>query len=158
VGSVWSGVNDRAVGLRGSRRLQETNNTIQMKLTTISFVAALVLGGLMACGNLAVAQDAATNGTKKGKGGGTVEQRMERLDKELTLTDAQKPKVKALLEETDKKMKGLRDVAQDERQAKGKEIRDEQNKKMKEILTADQYTKYEAAMQRHGKGGKKKAE
>ena len=129
-----------------------------MKLTKISLVAALVLGGLMACGNLAVAQDAGTNGTKKGKGGGTVEQRMDRLDKELTLTDAQKPKVKALLEETDKKMKGLRDVAQDERQAKAKEIREEQNKKMKEILTADQYKKYEEAMQRHGKGGKKKAE
>ena len=39
---------------------------------------------------------------------------------------------------------------------KMKPIMDEQNKKMKEILTADQFTKYQEMQQRRGK--KKKSE
>ena len=37
-------------------------------------------------------------------------------------------------------------------------IMEEQNKKMKEILTDDQYKKYQEMNQRGKKGGKKKAE
>jgi hypothetical protein len=44
----------------------------------------------------------------------------------------------------------------DARMEKMKPIMEEQNKKMKEILTADQFTKYQEMQQRRGK--KKKSE
>jgi protein CpxP len=119
----------------------------------LSLIAALALGGLMTCSTLVIAQDAPKADAKQGgKKGYSVEQRMEAMTTQLSLTDDQKPKVKAVLEDTAKKMK---DVAPEDRQTKGKEIRDEQNTKMKAILTPEQYTKYEAMQQRGKKGGKK---
>jgi protein CpxP len=129
-------------------------NTGQLKMKKLSLIAALALGGLMACSTLATAQDATNSAPKQGgKKGYSVEQRMEAMTTQLSLTDDQKPKVKAVLEDTAKKMK---DVAPEDRQTKGREIRDEQNTKMKAILTDEQYTKYLAMNQRGGK--KKKAE
>jgi periplasmic protein CpxP/Spy len=124
-------------------------------MSKLSLVAAMALGGLVAFSTLATAQDANKEAKKGGKGGYSVEQRLERMSTQLDLTDAQKPKVKAVLEETAKKMK---DVPQDERREKGRAIMEEQNKKMKEILTADQFKKYEEMSARGGKKGKKKAE
>jgi Spy/CpxP family protein refolding chaperone len=122
----------------------------------LSLIAALALGGLMACSTLATAQDSTNSAPKQGgKKGYSVDQRLEAMTTQLSLTDDQKPKVKAVLEDTAKKMK---DVAPEDRQTKGKEIRDAQNAKMKEILTADQYTKYQEMSQRGKKGSKKKAE
>src|ERR1039458_10497196 len=71
----------------------------------LSLVAALAIGGLVACSTLATAQDSGTNSVaKKGKRGfPTVEQQMERMTTTLTLTDDQKPKVKTVLEESSKK-------------------------------------------------------
>jgi Spy/CpxP family protein refolding chaperone len=112
----------------------------------------MVLGGLLATSMLATAQDA-TNApaTKGGKNRFSAEQRLERMTTQLDLTDAQKPKVKAVLEETAKKMK---DVAPEDRREKMRTLREEENKKFKEILTPDQFTKYQEMAQR----GKKKAE
>ena len=63
---------------------------------------------------------------KKGKRGMmSVEQRMERMSTDLSLTDDQKPKVKAVLEESAKQMAGLRDLAQDERRPKMQSIRED---------------------------------
>ena len=100
----------------------------------ISLVAAMVLGGLIAFSTLATAQDANKAEKKGRKGGQTLEQRMEKLTTALSLTDEQKPKVEKVMKETEKKMK--------------------------EILTPDQFTKYEDLMKqmRAGKKGKKKAE
>ena len=124
-------------------------------MSKISLVAAMALGALVTCSTLATAQDAPKDAKKGGKGRMTVEQRVEAMTTQLSLTDEQKPKVKALLEETSKKMQ---DVAPEDRQTKGREIRDAQNAKMKEILTADQYKKYQEMNQRGGKKGGKKAE
>jgi len=124
----------------------------------LSLVAALALGGLLVCSTIAMAQDA--GGKKSGKGRMSVEQRMEKLSTDLKLTDEQKPKVKAVLEESQKAMQGLRDVPQDERRTKMQSIMQDQNKKMKEILTPDQmekYTKMQDEMKKKG-GGKKKSE
>jgi len=123
-----------------------------MKMTKLSAIIALTLGGLLLCSTGALAQDNKEGG-KGGRKGGfpTVEQRMERMSKELKLTDEQKPKVKVVLEDEGKKM---RDVAPEDRRTKGREIRDETNKKLKEILTADQYKQYEETMaNRRGKKG-----
>jgi Spy/CpxP family protein refolding chaperone len=110
----------------------------------LSLIAALAIGGLIACSTLVTAQDA----PKKGKGGYSPEQQLERIDTACTLTAEQKPKVKAVLDDTAKKMK---DVAPEDRQTKGREIRTEQTTKIKAILTPEQFTKYEAATARRGK-------
>ena len=107
-------------------------------------VAALALGGLLACTNVASAQDA------KEKKGATVERQLERMTKELSLTDAQKPKVKAVLEETAKKRQEATSPTREDRRA----LMEDQNKKLKEILTPDQYEKWQK-FQAENRGGKK---
>ena len=125
----------------------------------LSLVAALALGGLIACCTLATAQDSTNSVPKKGKRGfQTVEQQMQRYTDQLTLTDEQKPKVKAVLEEMSKKRQEIfsdSSLDQAARREKMQPITDEQNKKMKAILTDDQYTKYLEMNQRGKKGGKK---
>jgi periplasmic protein CpxP/Spy len=128
-----------------------------MKINKFSVMTGLVLGGLMACSSMAVAQDQKPGG---GRGRGpSVEQRMERMTEELKLTDAQKPKVKAVLEATAKKGQELRgdsSVPREERREKMQAIMEQENKQLKEILTPDQYTKWEKMRAEMRGGGKKK--
>jgi protein CpxP len=134
-----------------------------MKIKQFSLVPALALGSLMVCGNFAVAQDKADapGGAPppggRGRGMPSAEMRMERMSKELELTAEQKPKVEAALKETDKKMQELRadtSIAREDRQPKMRAIREEETKKLKEILTADQFKKYEEMAPRgRGPGG-----
>jgi len=77
---------------------------------------------------------------------------IEAIDKAVTLTEAEKPKVKAALEDYTKAMTAARDADQSERRTKMTDARDALNKKMKEILTPEQYTKFEA-MPRGRRGG-----
>ena len=132
-------------------------------MSKLSLIAALALGGLIACSTLATAQNAPGADAKKGgKKGFSVEQQMERLTTELTLTDEQKPKVKAVLEDQQKKFQELRDESdQDTRRSKMQELRKETEKKMKGILNEEQFKKYQEMSQRRGKkgqGGEKKAD
>jgi len=122
-----------------------------MKIRNAGIIAAIALGGLMLCSTMALAQD-----QKEGKkrGGGPT---MEQLNEALSLTDAQKPKVEAVLKDSAKKREELRDVPQDERREKAQAIRQDMDKKMKEILTPEQYEKYQA-MPRGGRGGGQKKE
>jgi len=121
----------------------------------LGLMAVLALGGLLLCNTGVMAQDTNNAGTEGKKGGKrgfpTVEERMDRMSKELNLTDDQKPKVKAVLEEQSTKMRGVRDLPQDEQREKFQASREETNKKMKEILTPEQYTKFESM--RRGPGG-----
>jgi Spy/CpxP family protein refolding chaperone len=114
----------------------------------------VALGTVVAC-SMATAADADKDAAKKK--GFSVDQRLERMSTQLNLTDEQKPKVKAVLEDTAKKMK---DVPQEERREKGKATREEELKKFKEILTDEQYKKMQELGQsmRGGKknGGEKK--
>jgi len=126
-----------------------------MKTNKIRLVAMLALGGLLTCGTVAFAQDAAPQ-AKKGRGP-TIEQ----LTTELKLTDEQKPKVEAVLKASQDKQRELRAdtaLSQEDRRTKQTEIRDEQNKKMKEILTPEQFEKYQAMRPAGKKGGKKAAD
>ena len=126
-----------------------------MRTNKLMLVATMALGVLLACGTAAMAQD-----NKEGKGGKrgmmSAEERFKQLDEGLKLTDAQKPKVKAALEDTQTKMQEARNAPQDERRDKVRTIMADQDKKMKEILTPEQYTKYEAMPR--GRGGKKGGE
>jgi periplasmic protein CpxP/Spy len=132
----------------------------------LSLIAALALGGLVACSTIAMAQDASANkDAKKGgkRGMPSLEQQMERLTTQLSLTDDQKPKVEAVLKDSQKKRQELfsdQSTDRDARRTKMQAILDEQNKKMKEILKPDQwekYTKWQDEMKQK-KGGKKKTE
>lgn len=126
-----------------------------MKLAKLSLVTALALGGLIAFSTVATAQDAGKE--KKGKHGMmSVEQRMEKLTTDLKLTDAQKPKVKAVLEDQHKKMQDMHKEGTPDRE-KMREMRTDMEKKMKEILTPDQFEKWQTLMrEEHGKRGDKK--
>ncbi len=122
-----------------------------MRINNGSLIAALALGGLVACSSLAIAQEGKAPKGKRGMP--SVQERVDRMSKELNLTDEQKPKVEAVIKETDKKMM---DLAPEDRRTKGREIRTEQDKKFKEILTHDQYTKWEKMRNemRQRRGGK----
>ncbi len=77
---------------------------------------------------------------------------LESIDKAVTLTDDQKPKVKSALDDMTKAAQDARaDTDQDSRRTKMTAARDDFNKKMKDILTPDQYTKFQA-MPRPGRG------
>jgi Spy/CpxP family protein refolding chaperone len=126
-------------------------------MSKLSLIAALALGGLMACSTLVTAQDAPPADAKKGgRKQFTPEQQLDRMTTQLTLTDEQKPKVKTVLEDTSKKMREIRSdtsLDQQARREKMQPIMEEQNKKMKGILTDDQYKKYQEMNQRRGKKG-----
>ncbi len=126
-----------------------------MRTVKIGLIAALALGVLAFTGNVS-AQDAKE---KKGRNMPSVQERLDRMSTELNLTDAQKPKVKAVLEDQNKKMQELRgdSVTPEQRREKFQAMREEMNTKMKEILTPEQYTKYESMReQMRQKGGKGK--
>ena len=125
-----------------------------MRILKTGLIAALAIGGLVALTNVASAQDANKEG-KKGRYQ-TPEQRLEALTKELNLTDAQKPKVKAVLEDGAKKREEIRNADPSERREKARALIEEQNKKLKEILTPEQYEKFRKLESERRGGGKKK--
>jgi Spy/CpxP family protein refolding chaperone len=94
-------------------------------------------------------------GRQGGRGGNTLT--LEAVDKAVTLTEAEKPKVKTALEEYTKAMAEVRQADQSERQTKRAAATADLNKKMKEILTPEQYTKFQAMPRpgagRRGQGG-----
>ncbi len=134
-----------------------------MKLNKTLALAAILSGSLFA-GSPLQAQDAATPPpADKPAAGGPVQRGRPTIDqiaKQLELTDAQKPKVQAVLEEQTKKMQELRQdtsLSQEDRRTKMKEIRDAGTAKLKEILTPEQLAKWEkmgpGQRQRPGAGG-----
>ncbi|HWC58878.1 MAG TPA: hypothetical protein VHC44_04220 [Verrucomicrobiae bacterium] len=77
---------------------------------------------------------------------------VETIDKAVTLTEAEKPKVKTALEDYTKAAQEARQADQSERRSKMMAAREDLDKKLKEILTPEQYTKYQA-MPRPGRRG-----
>lgn len=78
---------------------------------------------------------------------------LESIDKAVTLTDAEKPKVKEALDAYTTAMTDAANADQDERRTKMQAARQDLDKKMKDILTPDQYTKFQPLMQRGRRGG-----
>ena len=112
-----------------------------MKMRKISLIAAVVLGGMLACGTPAKAQDA-----KGGKRGAMTQQRLDKMAEDLTLSEEQKTKVKALFEDEFKKRQALRDdtsLSQEQRREKAQAMGEDTNKKMKEILKPEQFEKWQ---------------
>jgi periplasmic protein CpxP/Spy len=127
-----------------------------MKSTKTMLMAALAAGALLACSPSVFAQDSTNTppagAPAGGPPGGGMRGRgpsLEQLTKTLDLTDDQKPKVKAALDEMTQKMTELRkdpdfaDLSREDKMAKMKPIRDELTAKMKDILTPDQFAKFQ---------------
>jgi Spy/CpxP family protein refolding chaperone len=140
---------------------QSGKNTQLMNLKRTS-IAILAVAGLLA---LSPAGRAQTNtppgaaGRQGGGGRGNAEAQLTRYKEQLKLTDAQTPKVKAVIEERTKKMQELRGGAgtPEERRTKMQALMEEETKKMKEILTADQFKKYEEMQQQvRGRAGNRR--
>lgn len=83
-------------------------------------------------------------GGRGGMGRMTPEQRLEKMGKDLKLTDAQKKKIKPILEDSGKKMMALRDdqaTPREQKRPKMEAIRKESNDKIMAILTKEQKAK-----------------
>ena len=91
------------------------------------------------------------------RGGGMGMRRMERMAKEMGLTDAQKAKVKTIMEAQRPQMMALRSntsLSDDQRRAKMRTMMTAQNKKIAAVLTPAQRKKMETMMkERRGRGG-----
>lgn len=132
-----------------------------MKMTKTIALVALVAGSLLA-GTALQAQDAPKEkppGAQGGLGGPGMRGRpnADQIAKDLSLTDAQKTKLKAALEEQQAKMKALRadtSLTQEEKKVKAKELREANQAKMKEILTPEQLEKWQKMQRSRGPGGK----
>jgi len=120
----------------------------------------MTLGGLMAFGQIAGAQDQPkpdappAGAARRGPPG------PDKIMEQLKLTDDQKEKVKPILKDQFEKMKALHDdqsLTRQEKQPKMKEIREATNAKLKPILTTEQFAEWQKMGQRGGRraGAKK---
>ena len=76
----------------------------------------------------------------------TLQQRVDRISTQLDLSSDQKTKVTAALEAEGKQMRELRNdssLSRDERREKVRALREDTNKKFKDILSSDQYEKWQ---------------
>ena len=111
-------------------------------------IAALVAGSVFAADIAVRAQDSTNTPPAGGPPGGGQRGRsgpsIEMLTTNLSLTADQIPKVKAALDEQRQKMGELRnETDQQVRRTKMQALRTDTTAKMKEILTAEQFAKYE---------------
>lgn len=88
------------------------------------------------------------------------EERFKKMAEDLKLTDEQKTKVQENFRDMMQKGRELREntaLSQEDRQAKGREMRESFQAKMKEILTKEQFEKFEKqqAEFRRGPGGER---
>ena len=131
-----------------------------MKLIKTIAWATLVAGTLTVGQAPLLAQDAPSNKPATAPGGPGQHARpgLDTIVQQLGLTDEQKPKFKAVMEDMMQKMRALRtdtSVAQEEKRAKIKEIRGAADAKLKEILTPEQFVKWQKQGTRpHPAGGK----
>jgi Spy/CpxP family protein refolding chaperone len=113
----------------------------------LSLAAAPILSlGLMA--GAAIAQDQ-PGPPPEGRGRGMMmdpDQQVQRLAKQLNLTDDQKGQVKAILVDNMKQMQAMRQdssIAPEDRRAKGMAMREDANAKIKALLTDDQKVQFD---------------
>lgn len=86
----------------------------------------------------------------------TPQERTDRLAKQLALSDSQKVKVLDLFTKQDearKKAFADRNADRDAMRAAMEKLRDESTRKMKEILTAEQFAKYDKLRSEMPRGG-----
>ncbi len=136
------------------------------------WLSVMGLGAALVCGPLAFAAEerpagqaprragpppAGERGPGMGRGS---EEWLKRLTEELKLTEAQKQKVEAHQKAQMEQMAKLRQdtsLTQEQRREKMRALREENDKKMKEILTTEQYEKWQKLRQeRPGGAGERR--
>ncbi len=129
-----------------------------MKINKVSMAIIAAAAVLAACpAVMAQATNPPAAGGQGQRGGGRTNMlTVETLDKAVTLTEAEKPKVKTAVEAYTKAVTEARQADQSERRAKMMAAQEDLDKKLKEILTPEQYTKYQAMPRpgRRGQGGR----
>ena len=127
-----------------------------MRLTKTSLAIIAVAGALALSPSSRAQTNTPPAGGRNARGRGA-EQQLGQLSEQLKLTDEQKTKVKTVLADERKKAQELRSdttLSQQDLRAKRQAIMQDTGKKMKEILTADQFKKYEEwRQQQRGRGG-----
>jgi periplasmic protein CpxP/Spy len=86
----------------------------------------------------------------------TADQRLQRMTKQLNLSDAQQQLIKPILENEAKQMQTLHEdssLSQQDRMSKMQQIRQDTSSQLKPILNADQQQKYEQMMSHQGRQG-----
>jgi protein CpxP len=130
-----------------------------MKMQKLSLMAALAAGALIALTPTLRAQDSkptrpeAGPRTGQGQRGEAAKERLAKISEELNLTAEQKTKFEAAMKAQAETVRGLRDATPEERREKMQAARKEMDGKIKEILTAEQYAKWEKIRQQRGPGG-----
>jgi Spy/CpxP family protein refolding chaperone len=128
-------------------------NKVSMAIIAATAVLAVSPAVLAQTTNQAAGGAGAAAGGAGRMGGRTNMMTVESLDKAVTLTDAEKPKVKSALEDYTKALTEARQADQSERRTKMTAARTDLDKKLKEVLTPEQYTKYQAMPGRGGRNG-----
>lgn len=123
-----------------------------MKASKISLIAVLIAGVVLAYSPALRAEegkDGANTKTRHRQPGQVRPEMKERFDKmaeDLKLTDEQKTKVREMFKDRAEKGRAIRQdssLSQEQKREKQKALMEESNKKMKEILTAEQYEKWQ---------------
>ena len=128
-----------------------------MKFNRTSLIAVIALGGLVAFGALAKAEDK-PEGKPHSKAHGDMKDRGAKMAEELGLNEDQKTKMGDVMKEFGPKMKAIFDdasLSKEDKMAKVKAINEERSAKIKEILTADQFEKWQKLQAAHRPGGPK---
>jgi len=120
--------------------------------------AAVILAVLAGSTALYAQMGQEQGGGQWGHGSGqpmTADQRLQRMTKQLNLSDAQQQQIKPILENEAKQMQTLHDdssLSQQDRMSKMMQIRQDTSSQIKPILNADQQQKYEEMLSRQGHG------
>ena len=126
-----------------------------MKMHKASLLVALVAGALIAFTPTLRAEDKPNRPERPerpagGPGGGQRGDMLKKMAEELSLSDEQKTKLQEVFKAQREAMK---DLSPEERREKGKQTREAMDAKIKEILTAEQYAKWEKIRQERRPGG-----
>jgi Spy/CpxP family protein refolding chaperone len=142
--------------MAGQENTNKTTKTISMKFSKPLIITALMAGNLIAWDLATRAQESTTNtppppaAPQRGMRGAL---NVDQVSQQLNLTDDQKPKVKAVLDDMNKQNRDLRQdqsVTGADRRAKMQSIRDDANTKLKAILTADQFQQWQTLSRQRG--------
>ncbi len=123
-------------------------------LVRLAAVAVLLTFGLAL-----MAQSEQAPGPPQGRRGQmmqTPEERLDRLSKDLNLTDDQKAKIKPILEKEADQRKALMEdqsTSREDRRAKFMELQQKTHEDIKAVLTPDQQKKLDEMRPRRGPGG-----
>ncbi len=127
-----------------------------MKMHKVSLLAALAAGALIAFTPTLRAEDKPNRPNRSERpeggpgGGGQRGDMLKKMAEELGLSEEQKTKLQEAFKAQRESMK---DLSPEERREKMKESREVMNAKIKEILTAEQYAKWEKIRDERRPGG-----